>query len=65
MNETQLANIASSARLSALGALSLVLDKNKPLDSAWPQDRYFQNLNPSDRAFAQLLAKTTLRRLGQ
>ncbi len=58
-------DIAASARLSALGALMHTLDKHKPLDSAWPQDRYFQTLNPSDRAFAQLLAKTTLRRLGQ
>jgi 16S rRNA (cytosine967-C5)-methyltransferase len=41
------------------------LDKHKPLDSFWPQDRYFQGLNPSDRAFAQLLVKTVLRRLGQ
>lgn len=65
MQETQPANIPSSARLSALGALSHTLDKLKPLDSAWAQDRYFPNLNPSDRAFAQLLAKTTLRRLGQ
>ena len=65
MNETQPANIASSARLSALAALVHTLDKQKPLDSAWPQDRYFQMLNPSDRAFAQLLVKTTLRRLGQ
>lgn len=58
-------NIAASARLSALGALMHTLDKKKPLDSAWAQDRHFQSLNPSDRAFAQLLAKTTLRRLGQ
>lgn len=56
---------ASSARLSALSALVFTLDKEKPLDSAWGQDRYFQSLSPSDRAFAQLLAKTVLRRLGQ
>lgn len=56
---------APSARLSALSALVHTLDKHKPLDSCWPQDRYFHTLNPSDRAFAQLLAKTTLRRLGQ
>lgn len=58
-------NESSSARLSALAALSHTLDKLKPLDSAWAQDRYFPNLSPSDRAFAQLLAKTTLRRFGQ
>lgn len=56
---------ASSARLSALSALVHTLEKHKPLDSCWPQDRYFNSLSPSDRAFAQLLAKTTLRRLGQ
>lgn len=56
---------ASSARLTALGALMQTLDKNKPLDSAWAQDRFFNNLSPSDRAFAQLLAKTVMRRLGQ
>lgn len=56
---------APSARLSALSALVHTLDKKKPLDSCWPQDRYFNTLSPSDRAFAQLLAKTTLRRLGQ
>jgi len=55
----------SSARLIALSALVFTLDKKKPLDAHWPQDRYFQSAAPSDRAFAQLLAKTTLRRLGQ
>lgn len=65
MNETQPGNIAASARLSALNALVHTLDKFKPLDSAWAQDRHFQGMNPSDRGFAQLLAKTTLRRLGQ
>jgi len=65
MNELQPANITASARLSALGALAHTLDKQKPLDSAWALDRHFQTLNPSDRAFAQLLVKTTMRRLGQ
>jgi len=65
MSEIQPMNIAASARLSALSALAHTLDKLKPLDSAWAQDRHFQTLNPSDRAFAQLLVKTTLRRLGQ
>ena len=41
------------------------LDKQKPLDSAWTADRHFASLSPSDRAFAQMLAKTTLRRFGQ
>lgn len=57
--------LSPSARLCALGALVHSLDKQKPLDSAWATDRHFVTLSPSDRAFAQLLAKTTLRRLGQ
>jgi 16S rRNA (cytosine967-C5)-methyltransferase len=55
----------AGARLSALAALVFTLDKGKSLDAHWPQDRYFQALSPSDRAFAQLLVKTTLRHLGQ
>jgi 16S rRNA (cytosine967-C5)-methyltransferase len=42
-----------------------ILDKCKPLDAFWPIDRHFASLSPSDRAFAQMLTKTTLRRLGQ
>lgn len=57
--------LAANARLSALGVLVITLDKNKPLDSAWAQDRHFATFGPSDRAFAQLLVKTTLRRLAQ
>jgi 16S rRNA (cytosine967-C5)-methyltransferase len=56
---------ATNARLSAVAALVYTLDKHKPLDAHWAQDRYFQGATPSDRAFAQLIAKTTLRRLGQ
>src|SRR3954470_6020080 len=56
---------SASARLSALAAVDHTLDKRRPLDAAWPADRHFSNLNPSDRAFAQLLAKSVLRRLGQ
>lgn len=55
----------SNARLCAISALVLTIDKKQPLDGGWAQDRYFQSLSPSDRAFAQLLVKTTLRRLGQ
>ena len=70
MNEKQNSNspaalLSASARLSALGALVVTLDKHKPLDSAWGSDRHFATLSPSDRAFAQLLAKTVMRRLGQ
>lgn len=57
--------LSPSARLSALGALVQSLDKHKPLDSAWVADRHFSSMSPSDKAFAQLLAKTALRRLGQ
>lgn len=57
--------LASNARLSALGALVHTIDKHKPLDAAWAQDRHFASFGPSDRAFAQLLVKTTLRRLTQ
>lgn len=59
------AQSSPNARLCALAALAHTLDKGRPLDSAWGADRYFANLSPSDRAFAQLLAKTVLRRLGQ
>jgi 16S rRNA (cytosine967-C5)-methyltransferase len=66
MMATQSESVAAgSARLCALGALVHTLDRRKPLDAFWPQDRHFANLSPSDRAFAQMLAKTTLRRLGQ
>lgn len=57
--------LSPSARLCALTALVHSIDKKKPLDAAWGVDRHFSSLSPSDRAFAQLLAKTTLRRLGQ
>lgn len=63
MNKAQ--SNTPSARLCALSTLVHTLDRGKNLDSAWQQDRYFATLNPSDRAFAQMLAKTTLRRLGQ
>ncbi len=58
-------SLPSNARLSALVALVHTLDKGKTLDSAWTSDRHFAMLNPSDRAFAQLLVKIVLRRIGQ
>lgn len=58
-------SLPSNARLSALFALVHTLDKGKPLDSAWPADRHFAAMSPSDKAFSQLLVKTVLRRLGQ
>lgn len=65
MSSKQNPILSPSARLCALAALLHTVDKKKPLDSAWAVDRHFTSLSPSDRAFAQLLAKTTLRRLGQ
>ncbi|MDX1975079.1 MAG: 16S rRNA (cytosine(967)-C(5))-methyltransferase RsmB [Rickettsiales bacterium] len=59
------AEYAASARLSALLALVTTLDKRKPIDSSWASDRHFATMSPSDKAFAQMLAKSTIRRLGQ
>lgn len=56
---------APSARGSALYALTHCLDKHSPLDTAWTQDANFAQLSGPDRAFAQLITKTTIRRLGQ
>lgn len=58
-------SLPSNARLSAMVALAHTIDKGKPLDSAWGEDRHFASMSPSDRAFTQLLVKTVLRRLGQ
>lgn len=58
-------SLPSNARLSAMVALAHTIDKGKPLDSAWSEDRHFASMSPSDRAFTQLLVKTVLRRLGQ
>jgi 16S rRNA (cytosine967-C5)-methyltransferase len=58
-------SLPSNARLSSLAALVHTLDKGKTLDSAWANDRHFESMSPSDRAFSQLLVKTVLRRLGQ
>ena len=58
-------SIASNARISAVTALVHTIDKGKPLDSAWSEDRHFASMSPSDRAFSQLLVKTVLRHLGQ
>ncbi len=61
----QTSNFNPSARISALSALAHCLDKRGPLDAAWAEDRYFAALSPPDRGFAQLIAKTVLRRIGQ
>lgn len=63
--KTNLSESSPNARLSAVSALVHTLDKGKPLDSAWPADRHFSSMSPSDKAFTQLLVKTVLRHLGQ
>lgn len=59
----------SAARGVALKLLRAVLDDHRPLDEVWAAElapgRTLQKLSPRDRAFARLLAGTTLRRLGQ
>lgn len=57
--------LPSNSRLSAVIALVHILDKSKPLDTAWADNRHFLALSPSDKAFTQLLVKTILRRKGQ
>lgn len=65
-NQPETGNLLpSNARISSLSAIVHCLDKGKPLDNAWSSDRHFESMSPSDRAFAQLLVKTVLRRLGQ
>lgn len=54
-----------ASREAAAGLLSAVLDKHQPLDQAIAQNKSFAALSPQDRAFAQRMVKTTLRRLGQ
>jgi len=49
----------------ALDLLEAVLRRGRPLDDAIPGHPGFADLEVRDRAFARLLAATTLRRLGQ
>lgn len=65
LKKTPERSLPSNARLSSLAALVHTLDKGKTLDSAWANDRHFESMSPSDRAFSQLMVKTVLRRLGQ
>ena len=55
----------SLARAVALDLLEAVLRRGRPLDDAIPDHSGFAGLDGRDRAFARLLAATTLRRLGQ
>lgn len=64
MTRSQLTRAKHSSRYYALEALQRVLGKKQPLDSVWEKLEGYNALSPSDRAFAQLLVKTTLRQLG-
>jgi 16S rRNA (cytosine967-C5)-methyltransferase len=52
-------------RAAALDLLETVLAQKRPLDEAIDQHERLAGLEPRDRAFARLLAATTLRQLGQ
>ena len=56
---------ALASRNAALGILSSVLDRGRPLDEAVDAALGRGEMDPRDRAFARLLATTTIRRLGQ
>jgi 16S rRNA (cytosine967-C5)-methyltransferase len=56
---------ALGSRHAALNILSLVLDRGRPLDEAVEAALGRVELEARDRAFARLLATTTIRRLGQ
>ncbi len=65
MTATKIANSPPSARSSCLAALSLCLEKKLPLENTWGEHADFATLPPQDKAFAQRLARTTIRHLGQ
>jgi 16S rRNA (cytosine967-C5)-methyltransferase len=56
---------ALASRNAALDILAMVLDRNRPLDEAVEAALGRGDMDPRDRAFARLLATTTIRRLGQ
>ena len=56
---------ALGSRHAALNILSSVLDRGRPLDEAVDAALGRAELEARDRAFARLLATTTIRRLGQ
>ncbi len=53
-----------AARSIAANTLTAVLERRRPLEEAWDKDAYSM-LAARDKGFAQLLVKTTLRRLRQ
>ncbi len=58
-------NAGASARLVAAHGLVGVLNKQLPLENALAKQEAHSQLSARDRAFARLIAATTLRRLGQ
>ncbi len=56
---------ALASRNAALDIIALVLDRDRPLDDAVDATLGKTSMEPRDRAFARLLATTTIRRLGQ
>ncbi|MEQ8388740.1 MAG: transcription antitermination factor NusB [Alphaproteobacteria bacterium] len=59
------AQVTPGARTVALDLLQAVLRKGRPLDDTLERSSANTRLEARDRAFARLLAVTTLRRLGQ
>lgn len=55
----------NGARYVAARSLQAVLEQGLPLDQAMAEISLFKQLEGRDRAFARLIAATTLRRLGQ
>jgi 16S rRNA (cytosine967-C5)-methyltransferase len=56
---------ALASRNAVLDILGSVLDRHRPLDEAVDAGLGKSDMEPRDRAFARLLATTTIRRLGQ
>lgn len=54
-----------AARQAALQIIEMVLSRRQPMDTALEQVNGLSSLPIRDRAFARMLAATTLRRLGQ
>ncbi len=66
MNDNRQKRIPKNgARYVAARSVQLVLEKRLPLDQALSGQELFGQLEGRDRAFARLIAATTLRRLGQ
>ena len=55
----------ATSRSVALDLLDWVLERKQPLEDGLARNRDWRGLTVRDRAFARLLAATTLRRLGQ